>query len=133
MRVDRTRFLFLTAALAADGCNSPPPATPLVGLVEVPSTAPPAPAELPDASLPSAPDASSGAAAAPDAALAPSREGSAPQLPDDSCAATNAQGTPADCTKLTAGPGPQCESFYDTQSECEDMRRLFKPAVAEKR
>jgi hypothetical protein len=127
MRIDRRTFLVLTAALASDACEAqPPPAAPVAGVIDVPT--------VPDASHGDAPDASS--PQAPDAAVAWSAADAAPppesSVADDSCASANAQRGSADCSQLRAPPGPACESFEDTRSECEDIQRVLKPAVAER-
>jgi hypothetical protein len=129
MRIDRHAFLVLTAALAADACDSqPPPAVPLSGVIDVPTSVAPSRLETPDASTPTMADAeraSRGADAGP-----PTTDGNASG--DDTCATANAQGGTTDCSQLRAPPGPSCESFEDTRSECEEMKRVFKPAVAER-
>jgi hypothetical protein len=128
MRIDRRTFLVLTAALAADACETqPPPAAPLVGVIDVPANAASSPPEAPDASSPALVDA---AAAWSGADAASTTDGNAPS--DDSCATVNSQGGATDCSQLRAPVGPACESFEDTRSECEDMKRVFKPAVAER-
>ena len=126
MRIDRARFLALTAALA--GCNTQPPAATPGGVLEIPTTV----------TQDDARDASAIAALSPDASpLFAKHEAGAPIAeggdPPDSCTSTNATGTPADCSKIQRPrTAPQCESFDDTVDECNDMARLFKPAVAEK-
>jgi hypothetical protein len=122
MRIDRTRFLALTAALAA--CNSAPPPTTPGGTLEIPATV--TQVDPPDASAPA--PTSSGPVFARHDAGAPIAEGE----PTDACTATNAQGTPADCTQIKRPSAPQCESFDDTVEECTDASRFLKPAVAEK-
>lgn len=125
MRVDRHRFLALTAALAA--CNAQAPVAAPGGVIEIPSTAPPAPPAPTNAS------GASDAGSAPVAAKSEVDESAAVELePIDACTTTNASGTPADCTKLRRPPGPHCESFDDTIDECKEMTRLLRPAVAEK-
>ena len=127
MRVDRHRFLALTAALAA--CNAQPPVAPPGGVIEIPSTAPP---------TPFAPTSASGAPDAGGASLVVKSEVDASASvvgelePVDACTATNAAGAPADCTKLRRPPGPHCESFDDTIDECKELTRVLRPAVAEK-
>jgi hypothetical protein len=128
MRLDRSSFLILTAALAVDACESqPPPAAPLAGVIDVPSASDSARAGALEASGPTATDASF-ASSGVDAA--PTTAGNASA--DDTCAAVNSQGGTVDCSKLRAPPGPSCESFEDTRSECEDIKRVLRPAVAER-
>ena len=123
MRIDRARFLALTAALA--GCNTQPPAV-TAGVLEIPAT------------VTDVPDASAAATALPDAApLFARHDTGAPIVeggdPPDACSATNATGTVADCSKIQRPrTAPQCESFDDTVDECTEMARLLKPAVAER-
>ncbi len=125
MRIDRARFLALTAALA--GCNTQPPAATPGGVLEIPATV-----------TPEVGDASAIATATPDASpLFARHEAGAPIVeggePPDSCTSANAVGTPADCSKIQRPrTAPQCESFDDTIDECNEMAKLFKPAVAEK-
>ncbi len=129
MRIDRHVFLVLTAALAADACETqPPPAVPLVGVIDVPAGAPPSRVEPPDASAPALADAA--AASRGGDAGPPTTDGNASA--DDSCASVNAQAGATDCSQLRPPAGPACESFEDTRSECEEMKRVFKPAVAER-
>lgn len=121
MRIDRSRFLALTAAIAA--CNSQPPAAPTVAL-EIPSTA--ATPTPPDAAAPEPSSSAPLVFTPPDARVAVTQD------PPDACTTANAAGTVADCTKIRRPSAPQCESFDDTVDECNDMARIFKPAVAEK-
>lgn len=53
------------------------------------------------------------------------------QLPTTPSTCGNQRGNPAMCSGLRA-PGPQCESFSDTVSECNTMRTGLQPRVAEK-
>jgi hypothetical protein len=133
MHVDRTRFLALTFSMAGAGCNTPPPpAAPAV--VDITPTA------TVTATATATATAEVHDAAAPVPSAHPSTEGvlASPGEGDEGwgdaggvCDTENAKGTPGDCSGLRA-PGPSCESFADTKSDCGAMRTKFRPRVAER-
>ncbi len=143
--IDRAQFLLLTAALAAaNGCGG-------VGAgAEVPSSDPGAaqvsiPAATPQPSAVGAPSKGG-----PETAGVPDygRVGTVgtfgvlpplpPQLPPFVAVPSAANSCPVvtgvvgDCTTLKAPPGPHCESFADTKSECEHFATTLQPRVAQK-
>jgi hypothetical protein len=127
MRIDRSRFLALTAAIAA--CGAPAATTP-GGAIEIPTTASATP-DAPDASRASD-DGDAGPPLAFRPATPPSAEAEPPD-PPNACTSANATGIPADCTKLRPPPrAPYCESFDQTVDECKELARVLKPAVAER-
>lgn len=139
MNVDRRRFLALTTAIAAAHCA--PQAPPTVNV----------PTENVDVSPTSAASSSSTAPppeadprAAPPAegtfvANGPTSEGNVvpppprgPRVKAQACPpADNLKGHVASCATLVP-PGPTCESFSDTRSQCGAIRSILKPRVAEK-
>jgi hypothetical protein len=136
MRVDRKRFLALTFSMAGAGCNTPPaPASPPID-ISLPQTSTAAPAvttttDVPDAAAPAptAPTSTEGIVAGGPAEGRDEGWGDAGS--GGACEAENAKGAPGDCAALRA-PGPSCESFADTKSSCGEMRRKFRPRVAER-
>jgi hypothetical protein len=114
VKVDRTRFLLLTAAIASPACT--PPAGAGGAAVVVPTLTP---ADS-DASAPSPFEAANADAGAP----APSAQ--------SACDRENAQGSPGDCSLLHPPRGPSCESFSDTKDACDEIKKLFLPKVAER-
>jgi hypothetical protein len=139
MHIDRTRFFWLTASMAAGACNTAqPPAAPLatVDIPPVPPTASSAvetPPAAPDATPGEEPETTHPSPLDIGAIAPPFREGTgrtADPGPPSSCDGANAQGSPGDCSRLRKGPGPSCESFTDTRQECDDVKQTFAPAVA---
>lgn len=128
MHIDRSRFLFLTSAIAAGTGACTPRETMPVNLAATPDES------KPDAS---APLALTGAAGAADASAGPvvpaasatttTAVGTGPSCPDSD----NMVGTPGNCGLLKA-PGPQCESFADTKAECGRLAKSLKPKLAQR-
>jgi hypothetical protein len=141
MPIDRARFLFLTASMAAGACNTAqPPAAP-VATVDIPPVSPAAPTvaqtplAAPDAAQAEEPETTHPSPLDIGAIAPPFREGMgrpADPGPPSACDAANAQGSPGDCSRLRAPPGPACESFHDTRQECDDVKQTLAPAVAAK-
>ncbi len=158
MRIERERFLLVVAALGsgaslAPACSPAPTPEPQSARSETPQTVavtiPPQPVETASAAPPRAPDPPPPASASPAPSsssptatptAAPSTAASAAAKPPNpydgtpvtaqACApALNARGTAPRCA-LTP-PGPSCESFSDTKSECPKLATLFKPRVAQ--
>jgi hypothetical protein len=143
MHIDPTRFLVLTAAISAAGCDRLPTfgANDSIDGGTNPSgpsatTASASPAASADAGHAAARTASHASSASPhghhDPPVAPSTPdgGSTPasamHLAGPGC--DNNQGGPADCSKLKA-PLHDCETF--TVEDCTSMRAKLKPRVAE--
>lgn len=142
MKIDRSKFLLLTSAMFACGTKNDPssPSGPIIIPAQPPPTAsmsPPATAKLADA----VPDAS-----AKEAPLAVDDDDEQPYEPWPGTAdppmakavkaqkcdvAENAKGKAIACT-LKAPPGPSCESFSETRSDCPKLSRWLVPKVAEK-
>lgn len=146
--IDRAQFLLITAALAAaNGCGGASANTPAApaegagGQVVIPGAIP-----RPAASDGSGADAN-GANGGPDYGrvggvagnFVPTPIGETPlQLPPvvpfpgaaSTCPVVS--GVVGDCTALKAPPGPHCESFADTKSECEHFATTLQPRVAQK-
>ena len=136
MRIDRSSFLALTATIAA-GCaqRTPPPEStpaPVVhpSAVIVVESAPPAEPVFPD-------EAASGVSSpSPPQVMAPED----PDYPPPTQEGTGsgpwsrrpAQGPALACAKLSAPPGPHCESFSSLQQECEDIVGTLEPGVAQR-
>ena len=68
-----------------------------------------------------------GVGTAPTASASAPPPPSVPGCPDSD----NMVGTPGSCAGLRA-PGPQCESFSDTKSQCDKFARGMKPRAAQK-
>jgi hypothetical protein len=128
MHVDRSRFLLLTASLAASACDKTgPAATPDTGSVD------PAGDESRDPDREAEPN---------DTAVAGNGGGSGVWLeiepgtedPKEPAWGTgdcdNSVGSPKSCSGLQA-PGPHCESFADTQRFCDAFPRFLQPRAAE--
>ena len=130
MDVDRSRFLVLTASIAAARGARPAPAGPVEGAAPAPTLPVERPAdddEDPPAAPPPSGPRQAAVPEAPGAAQAATVGDIAPEAgPCDSAA-----GKPGDCAALRA-PGPQCESFSDTRRMCGVWRKGFQPRVAEK-
>lgn len=131
MQVDRSRFLLLTASLAASACNTRgPAATPDTGSVE------PAGDEGRESDGRSEPsdekaDSDSGQAASSGVWLEIEPGTEDPKEPVWGTAeCDNTIGTPKSCTGLAA-PGPACESFSETQRFCDAFPRFLQPRAAE--
>ncbi|MFO7566082.1 MAG: hypothetical protein R6X02_25785 [Enhygromyxa sp.] len=120
MHVDRSRFLFLTASLAAAACNQPQPAaSPDSGGVDPArsgNTADPEPSASPNPG-----------GSAVWLEIEPGTEDKPPQAADPNC--DNQAGTPAAC-KLSA-PAGHCESLAWSQTVCEAFPRFLQPRAAE--
>jgi hypothetical protein len=138
VKVDRDRFLVLTAALAtaiAPGCGTtnppeepaaPPPALPPAVVTVAPL---PPPAAPPMVVAPAPPPPVAAAAPSRDVAVEPPDPYKGTPVTAQACdPALNRVGTPPSC-KL-APPGPTCESFSDTKQECPTLTTLLKPRVA---
>lgn len=135
-RIDRDRFLALTATLAAGAacmpaCSAPaPPATPAIAAAPAPLVIPPIASSSP-APARSAPPVAS--AEPPEVPEAPSMNRPDPYegtpVQGQACdPALNLVGTIPACA--LKAPGPTCESFTDTKQECPTLGRLLKPRVA---
>ncbi len=145
MRVDRTKFHVLVAALSA-ACS---PTEPPVAASSLPVPELPRPAEVPPPPAVTAPPPPQPAATAPPAvtaqpapAAASSEDerydfgpgGAVPPLartihPQSCAKSENAQGAVGACS-LTRPPGPTCESFGDTVDECRRFSRWLVPKAA---
>jgi hypothetical protein len=136
MQIDRSRFLMLTASIAAGGCSGSQPQP-----VEVPeqTVVVIAPLPMPTGSV-QAPVATEEAIPAPEAPEAPTMVGPADegyvdpvdlalvQAPS-TCGNTNTK--VASCTGLRPS-GPTCESFLDTVEQCNGFVRGMQPRAAAK-
>lgn len=118
MHVDRSRFLLLTASLAA--CTNPKVA---------PDPANPGTTGA-GSSTSSSVNATSGEATSSSVWLEiePGTEDPAQRFDPGAC--NNSIGTPKSCESLSA-PGPQCESFFESQRFCEMFPRAMRPRAAE--
>lgn len=124
MPIDRSRFLFLTASLAAAACNQPQPAA-------SPDTGGADPARSSDAK-PSTRSSESDPASKPGAPsvwleIEPGTEDRQVTPGDPTC--DNSVGKPSSCS-LTAPPG-HCESFDSTQNLCRSFAEVMQPRGAE--
>ncbi len=141
--IDRAQFLLLTAALAAaNGCGGPAGGVesahkePAEEQVSIPGAQPP-PAATAEAHANGGPDygrvgglgdfggtpiAEHPFVPPPPVVAVPTAATSCPVL----------TGVVGDCTTLKAPPGPHCESFADTKSECEHFATTLQPRVAQK-
>jgi hypothetical protein len=135
MHVDRARFLLLTSSLLAACKDAESPSTTPIVIPPQPSTVPsaahdPPPPPLVDAGSSAMPvavdedeepyEVEPGEAAVP---LAKTVKGQTCEP------AENAKGAPV-CT--LRAPGPTCESFTETRSECGRLRTWLVPRVAER-
>ncbi len=118
LRVDRSRFLLLTASLAAAACNQPQPAA-------SPDTGGADPARSDAAGQTGATADGSGAAIWLE--IEPGTEDRPTQLGDGSC--DNAIGSPRICT--LSPPAGHCESFDMTQQLCAALPEVMQPRAAE--
>ena len=119
MQIDRSRFLLLTTAIAAGGAACTP-------------------AESIPATLNATPDESKRDASAPLALMVdasstplPTPSATAPQAGNTCPDSDNMVGAPGNCAALKA-PGPQCESFMDTKTECGHLAKGLKPRSAQR-
>lgn len=152
MRIDREQFLVVVAALATGGvvttacgtAQTPPADDPRPATPEVQRGGPAQSVVIPPPAAPTAvvtPTATATATAtAPDVpppqpAPQPAASSKPPNPYDgtpvtaQSCSpALNATGAVPKCALKP--PGPSCESFDDTKSECPKLATLFKPRVA---
>ncbi|PRQ05862.1 hypothetical protein ENSA5_01820 [Enhygromyxa salina] len=121
MHVDRSRFLFLTASLAAAACNQPRPAT-------GPDTGDAEPARSGDRSSDSA---EQGEPEPGDPAvwleIEPGTEDGQAATKGADC--DNSAGRPGGCT--LSPPGSHCESFQSTMQVCDSFSRFMQPRAAE--
>ena len=134
MRVDRTRFLLLTTAIASGACQpDSPPQAPV--RVAAPARAAPV---VPDGA-PSAPhDASgweepgeSGSADEPTTDMRDSRAGNDGEpLESPTEPIHRPSALVAECQRLRAPPAPHCEGFHFTQMLCEGFDRSLQRPVA---
>jgi hypothetical protein len=128
MHVDRSRFLLLTASLAASACNKPgPAATPDTGSVE--------PADSDEDREPDREPGSgeSGKSGNEGSGVWLEIEPGTEDAKEPAWGSTdcdNSIGTPKSCTGLSA-PGPHCESFAETQRFCDAFPRFMQPRAAE--
>jgi hypothetical protein len=127
MHVDRSRFLLLTASLAAAACDKSGPAnTPDTGSVEPAGDEGPQPR---DTGEPNDPAPSTSADSGVWLEIEPGTED--PKEPAwGSADCDNSVGTPKSCSGLSA-PGPACESFAETQRFCDAFPRFMVPRAAE--
>lgn len=118
MHVDRSRFLFLTASLAAAACNQPQPATtPDTGGVD-------------PASSKSSADAEPARTAGDPSVwleIEPGTEDKPQRAADSNC--DNQVGSPKTCS-LSPPPG-HCESFDSTAMLCSSFANFMQPRAAE--
>jgi len=122
MQIDRSRFLFLTSAIAAGAGACTPRETIPVTISATPDES------KPDASAPATLGAvDAGAPVVPVASATAPQVAGTPSCPDSD----NMIGNPGSCGALKA-PGPQCESFADTKSECGHLAKGLKPRPAQK-
>lgn len=134
MRIDRNRFLLLTASLSAGACASGAPsavpAEPVVAEApaeptnDEPTSDDPPPAAEADAGTPVSPVAEGGS---------PVSEWGMPPSPPTTLATGKCNdnvGKPGACT--FKAPGPVCESFASIASECKSLVKGVKPKVAER-
>jgi len=142
MRIERGRFLFLTSAIFAACATRSEPSTP--GAIIIPPQPPSPPAPFPTAT-PERMDAGTTKEEPPAVAVATDDEDESPYDADPTVAsiplaksihaqscdvADNAKGKPVSCA--LKAPGPTCESFTDTKSECAKLTRWVVPKAAEK-
>lgn len=137
MQIDRTRFLMLTTSIAAGACAGAPTASPEVPEQTVIVIAPPPPAGPVASAAPVIEEDPVPPQAECD--NYPSREDyvepedpAVALIPTTPSTCGNSRGNPALCSGLRAPPGPHCESFSDTLSDCNSMRTGLQPRVAEK-
>lgn len=133
--IDRKLFLSLTALLAS--CKAPEVAVdaPVVAIPSAPTASGAKAAKKPDPPpLPGVvateddDDVDDDEPAWPGTAKPPANR----TIRGQTCPTTdNLVGTAPAC-RLTRGPGPTCESFADTRSECADFGRWLVPRVAER-
>jgi hypothetical protein len=117
MHVDRSRFLFLTASLAAAACNKPQTA-------ETPDTGGVDPARSRGSTEGSPAQSTGGSQVWLE--IEPGTEDKPPKV-DPNC--NNAVGSPKSCS-LSAPPG-HCESFDSTQQLCNSFANFMQPRAAE--
>jgi hypothetical protein len=116
MQVDRSRFLLLTASLAAAACNQPAAAlSPDTGGVD--------PARSKDADTPTR------AGSSGDPAVWLEIEPGTEDRPTRADACDNTVGTPAPCALRP--PAGHCESFDMTERLCANMSTILQPRAAE--
>jgi hypothetical protein len=141
--IDRAQFLLITAALAAaNGCGGPAAGVesahkePAEEQVSIPGAQPP-PAATAEAHANAGPDygrvgglGDFGGAPINEHPFVPPPPVVA--LPTAATSCPVLTGVVGDCTTLKAPPGPHCESFADTKSECEHFATTLQPRVAQK-
>lgn len=131
MRVDRKRFLVLTAAIGSGACGPELAPRPPVAVAEPAEASGSISVDVPE---PSAPESLHG-----DGPVITDRPGDgqstygqpAPSRADSQAEPTHAPSAlVARCQSLQAPPGPHCEGFHWTQTLCESFDRALHPAVA---
>jgi len=120
MQVDRSRFLFLTASLAAAACNQAQPAA-------SPDTGGAQPARSGDARASGEPHTLGSADPSVWLEIEPGSGDQRLEPGDPGC--DNQVGRPSGCS-LSAPPG-HCESFESTQRLCESYPEFMQPRAAE--
>lgn len=146
MKVDRARFLVLTSTMFASAiaCATKNDGGTAQGPINIPQQPPPIASMAPTASakLPDPPPDAGG----PSQPVAVEEDDEQPYEPWPGTAdppmaktvhpqkcdvAENAKGKAVACS-LKPAPGPSCESFTETRSDCPKLSRWLVPKVAEK-
>ena len=137
MKVHRERFLILVTALAA-GCHDggPPAEAPEPPVRWSPAASPTGDASFGFARPRPAPNAEGGHTVPSELGAKGEEQGGddpfTKEVAGERCNPwLNMHGFPGSCAAL-APPGPTCEGFDSTKSECTSMRTHFKPRVAAK-
>ena len=134
MQIDRSRFLMLTASIAAGGCSgSPAPVVVPEQTVVVIAPQPPSPAPTQSAVVAAEPAPEITAHRVETVARETDEEVEQPDSALTAAPATcgNTTGRVGSCAGLRA-PGPTCESFFDTQQQCTQFANGMQPKAAEK-
>ncbi|KIG15577.1 hypothetical protein DB30_05451 [Enhygromyxa salina] len=129
MHVDRSRFLFLTASLAAAACNQAHSANPNVGSGAKAARGakdPKAPADPAQAHLSSQTGQPTGGPSVW-LEIEPGTEDKPRPSADPDC--NNSAGQPKSCS--LKAPGSHCESFDSTQALCRKFPEFMQPRAAE--
>lgn len=119
MHVDRSRFLFLTASLAAAACNQP-------GRASSPDTGGVDPARS-NSSADAEPAKTSGGDPSVWLEIEPGTEDKPAEAADPNC--NNAVGSPKTCS--LSPPAGHCESFDSTVVLCNAFSNFMQPRAAE--
>ena len=122
MQVDRSRFLLLTASLAAAACDPKGSATPDTGGVD------PARADA-EVGHDTAADRGNGNGSTVWLEIEPGTEDPS-QTPLGRATCDNTVGETVAC-KLSAPPSPHCESFWETERVCQALPTSLQPRSAE--